>query len=459
MPETVHQPYDAGVSTDPDAAAHLRAALQEVVGAALVLDDQLRIVAFTDAAVEVLDVAPALGIPAPKLLCGHGEQRPLAEALAQGKAVQAEILRPTKQGAHRSVRVRASPIEVGNDKGYLLLLDDDLWRAESADAPVESWGIVTRDASMKQLLRDVRKVAASSASVLVRGETGSGKELIARAIHLASPRAEGPFRAINCAALPASLLESELFGHARGAFTGAVRDTPGHFKLADGGTLFLDEVAELPLEVQAKLLRVLQDKTVIPVGGNDPVPVDVRIVSATHRALRREVEEGRFRSDLLYRLRVIPLFLPTLRQRPADVELLAWHFLDERAAAEGGRTIKRITPGALAALTDYDWPGNVRELQNVIEYANVMGEGPVLAESDLPPEVRGEERGARVTRPDSELTALRAELPPEARRYLTALERSGGHMGRAAQSLGISRTTLWRKLKKHGLDRETLAEG
>ena len=195
----------------------------------------------------------------------------------------------------------------------------------------------------------------------------------------------------------------------------------------------------------------------IPVGGN--VRVDVRIVSATHRALRREVEEGRLRSDLLYRLRVIPLFLPTLRQRPADVELLAWLFLEERAAAEGGRTIKRITPGALAALTDYDWPGNVRELQNVIEYANVMGEGPVLAESDLPPEVRGEERGARVTRPDSELTALRAELPPEARRYLTALERSGGHMGRAAQSLGISRTTLWRKLKKHGLDRETLAEG
>jgi len=443
----------------PDPVPHLRAALREVVGAALVLDAQLRIVAFTDEAVGVLDVTPELGVPAPKLLCGHGEQRPLAEALAQGQAVTAEILRPTKDGAHRSVRVRASPIAVGDGQGFLLLLDDDLWQAERADAPIESWGIVTRDAGMKQLLRDVRKVAGSSASVLVRGETGSGKELIARAIHLASARADGPFRAINCAALPASILESELFGHARGAFTGAVRDAPGHFKLADGGTLFLDEVAELPLEVQAKLLRVLQDKTVIPVGGADPVPVDVRIVSATHRALRREVEEGRFRADLLYRLRVIPLFLPTLRQRPADVELLAWHFLEQRAAEEGGRAIQRITPGALAALTDYDWPGNVRELQNVIEYATVMGEGPVLAESDLPPEVRGEERGPRVTRPDPGLTALRAELPPEARRYLTALERSGGHMGRAAQSLGISRTTLWRKLKKHGLDRDTLEAG
>jgi transcriptional regulator with PAS, ATPase and Fis domain len=445
-----------------EAARHLRAALQEVAGAAIVLDEQLRIVAFTPRAEELLEVTPERGVSAPKLLCGYGEERPVAEALAAGRAVTAEILRPTADGENRPIQVRASPIDVdGELTGWLLLLEADLWRADAVEGPIEAWGIVTRDAAMKQLLRDVRKVAQSTASVLVRGETGSGKELIAQAIHLASPRADGPFRAINCAALPPNLLESELFGHVRGAFTGAVRDAPGHFRLADGGTLFLDEVAELPLDMQAKLLRVLQERTVIPVGGRDSVPVDVRVVSATNRALRKEVEAGRFRSDLLYRLRVIPLYLPPLRERPDDVELLAWHFLEQRRAEEGGRAIKRITPGAVEALATYDWPGNVRELQNVIEYANVMGEGPVLTEADLPPEVRGEDqtKAPRVTTPDSELAALRAELPPEARRLLNALERSGGHMGRAAQSLGISRTTLWRKLKKHGLDRETLESG
>ena len=440
---------------------HLRIALQEVVGAALVLDEQLRVIEFTPEASELLGVAPEIGVSAPRLLCGHGKERPVAEALAEGRAVSAEILRPTPEGDNRAIQVRATPIDDEGGRVWLILLDVDLWHVDGVEGPVEAWGIVTRDQVMKQLLRDIAKVARSGASVLVRGETGSGKELVAQAIHLASLRSDGPFRAINCAALPPNLLESELFGHARGSFTGAVRDAPGHFRLADGGTLFLDEVAELPLEVQAKLLRVLQEKSVIPVGGRDPVPVDVRVVSATHRALRREVEAGRFRADLLYRLRVIPLFLPSLRERPDDVELLTWTFLGRREQEEGSRTIQRITPGAIDALTAYDWPGNVRELQNAIEYATVMGEGPVLTEADLPPEVRGAEsaRTARVTTLDPSLAALRAELPPDARRYLNALERSGGHMGRAAASLGISRTTLWRKLKKFGLDREALESG
>jgi transcriptional regulator with PAS, ATPase and Fis domain len=309
---------------------------------------------------------------------------------------------------------------------------------------------------MKQLLRDVKKVGESESYVLVRGETGSGKELIARAIHLASPRASGPFRAINCAALPAALLESVLFGHVRGAFTGAVRDEPGQFRLADGGTLFLDEVAELPLELQAKLLRVVQDRSVIPVGGRDPIPVDVRVVSATHRSLRREVQEGRFRSDLMYRLRVIPLFLPPLRDRPDDVPLLAERFVATFNRAPGAkRRVDRIAPGALRALEEHDWPGNVRELQNAIEYAFVMGEGPVLTEADLPPEVRSEEDlgeapGAAVNAPP----APRKDLPPEAQRIVTAIERAGGHHGRAAAALGMSRTTLWRRLKQHGLATE-----
>jgi transcriptional regulator with PAS, ATPase and Fis domain len=306
---------------------------------------------------------------------------------------------------------------------------------------------------MKRVLAEVRKVARSDVSVLVRGETGSGKELVARAIHLESDRAQGPFRAINCAALPAQLLESELFGHVRGAFTGAVRDAEGHLRLASGGTLFLDEVAEIPLELQAKLLRVVQDRLVLPVGGREPVAVDVRFVAATHRALRQEVEAGRFRADLMYRLRVVPIFLPALRQRPDDVALLSRHFVDLRNTAGASRRIERISDSALAALLAYDFPGNVRELQNSIEYAFVMGEGPVLNEADLPPELRGEEaQGSAVNLP----AASRARgQTAEARRILRALERAAGNRERAAKSLGISRVTLWRKLKALGLDAES----
>ena len=431
----------------------LTAALREVAGAALVLDRELRIAAFTEEAADLLGGPPELGVSAPKVLCGHGEQRPVAEALAAGRAVTAEILRPDEQGRNMPILVRATPLgDPGDVPGWLLLLELDPERRPDGRA-VETFGIVTRDARMKQLLRDVRKVAQSQASVLVRGESGTGKELIARAIHSASTRAAGPFRALNCAALPANLLESELFGHAKGSFTGAVRDAPGHFRLADGGTLFLDEVAELPPEVQAKLLRVLQEHAVLPVGGTEPIPVDVRIVSATHRALRREAREGRFRSDLLYRLRVIPLYLPALRERPEDVALLAHRFLEEFRGDDTGH----IAPGALEALVAYDWPGNVRELQNAIEYGTVMGNGKVMTLADLPPEVRGEEPGApTATVPDSRSEALAENLSADGRRLVNALERNGGHMGRAAASLGISRTTLWRRLKRLGIDRDAI---
>src|SRR5690606_20670929 len=250
---------------------------------------------------------------------------------------------------------------------------------------VEFQGMLTCSPAMLQVFRLVERVAQGDETVLVRGETGAGKELVARAIHDLSRRRNGPFHAINCAALPKNLLESELFGHVRGAFTGAVRDRPGHFQLAEGGTLFLDEVAELPLELQAKLLRVLETRTVMPVGGRDPIPVDVRLVSATHRSLRLEVEAGRFRSDLMYRIRVIPIFLPPLRDRPEDVLLLSRRFIEE-GNARSPRRIEEISPEALALLQGHDWPGNVRELQNVIRYAFVIGEGPRLLPTDLPPE-------------------------------------------------------------------------
>jgi transcriptional regulator with PAS, ATPase and Fis domain len=389
-----------------------------------------------------------LGTAAPKLLCGQSDERPVAEALAQGKPVSADVSRPSSDGDGRLVHVRAVPLLVqGQTRGWLLSLSADPWEGQEFGDAIQLHGIWTRDPQMKALLRDLARVARREVTVLVRGETGTGKELVARAIHLESPRARGPFVAINCAALPPQLLESELFGHVRGSFTGAIKDSPGLFRRADGGTILLDEIGELPLELQAKLLRVLQDKSVIPVGGSAPVPVDVRIVSATHRSLRDAVEDGDFRADLMYRIRVVPLFIPPLAERKGDIILLAEKFI-EQASVRGEREIRGISPGGRRMLEQYDWPGNVRELQNAIEYAFAMGEGPILTESDLPPEVRGEATGPTLrNRPAREPSASSSE----AERISVALERAAGHRGRAAQSLGMSRATLWRKMKEHGL--------
>ena len=250
--------------------------------------------------------------------------------------------------------------------------------------------------------------------------------------------------------MPAALLESELFGHVRGAFTGAVRDNLGQFRLATGGTLLLDEIGELPLELQAKLLRVLETHTVLPVGANDPVQVDVRIVAATNRPLRGEVQAGRFRADLMYRLRVIPVFLPPLRARQSDVPLLAEQMLAE-LNAKSPRNVVRISPSAFAALQRYPWPGNVRELRNVLEYAFVVGDGPVLEVTHLPPEIATPDR----TVDGEPLLAVEARaaatLPPEAQRVARALERASGNKARAAKALGVSRVTLWRRMKNLGL--------
>jgi PAS domain S-box-containing protein len=304
-------------------------------------------------------------------------------------------------------------------------------------------GLVTRDVAMKQALQIVRNVAATEATVLIRGESGTGKELVARALHEESPRRARPFLAINCAALSPSLLESELFGHVRGAFTGAVKDHAGLFKRADGGTLFLDEVAELPLELQAKLLRALQEKTFIPVGADRPTGVDVRIVAATHRSLREAVKAGRFREDLMYRLRVVPIFLPPLRARRDDIDLLLRQGID-RHNRKGPRHITRIEPEALRLLLDYRWPGNVRELQNVVEYAFAVGRGDTLGPDDLPPEFR---EAADHPEPGDEPIAA----ADEATRIREALRRAQGRIDDAARLLDMSRATFWRKRKKYGL--------
>lgn len=313
---------------------------------------------------------------------------------------------------------------------------------EPADAAgVASFhGMLSRDPSLRHTFSLIRNIAQSDASVLVRGESGTGKELVARAIHEESSRAGRPFLAINCAALTPTLLDSELFGHVRGAFTGAVKDRAGLFQRADGGTLFLDEIAELPLDLQAKLLRVLQERSFIPVGGSQTVSVDVRIVAATHRSLREEVKAGRFREDLMYRLRVVPLFLPPLRERRQDIPLLLWHFIGQHNAL-GIRRVERIAPEAMRVFLDYGWPGNVRELKNIVEYAFAVGRGAELRLDELPPEFRE----APIPTP--------APPPPassEAERLRQALQQSGGRIDEAARLLGMSRATFWRKRKRLG---------
>ena len=420
------------------------AALDELAGAAVVLDDQLRIRAASTAASDVLGFDAPLGASASTVLCGDRPERPFAEALVAGTPFQAIIPRPRGHAGER-IRVRSVPLG-GEAKpaGWLVhlypLAGDD-------ETPVEFHGMWTCDARMKETFRIIRKIAPEDMTVLVRGESGTGKELAAHAIHALSSRKAGPFRAINCAALPANLLESELFGHVRGSFTGAIKDAPGHMQLAHGGTLFLDEVAELPLELQAKLLRVLETRSVLPVGASDPVPVDVRIVSATHRALRAEVEAGRFRADLMFRLRVIPIRLPPLRERPCDVQLITAKIIDE-LNARGRRQVERISPAAQAALERHTWPGNVRELRNVLAYAFAIGEGPILEAADLPPELTSSPLADEVTVEGPRDAGASSD---EARSIRDALARTGGNKERAAKLLGLSRVTLWRRMRALGL--------
>lgn len=306
-------------------------------------------------------------------------------------------------------------------------------------------GLLSRSPAMQAVFKIIQNAAETEATVLARGESGSGKELVARAIHNLSSRRNAPFLAINCAALSSSLLDSELFGHVRGAFTGAVKDHSGLFQRAHGGTLFLDEVAELPLELQAKLLRVIQERNYIPVGGDRSIDVDVRIVAATHRSLREEVKMGRFREDLMYRLRVVPIFIPPLRERREDISLLIWHFIQQHNVSSF-RKIEKIDPQAMRTLLDYAWPGNVRELHNVVEYAFAVGRGTTLRWSELPPEFR-EPRSA----PPQAVQHSPLSAAEESAAIRQALEQSNGMVSQAARLLGMSRATFWRKRKIYGI--------
>ena len=339
-------------------------------------------------------------------------------------------------------------------------------RTVAVSRPTPSERLVGRSESLLEVFKTIGRVSRSDVSVLITGESGTGKELVARAIHAASPRADGAFIAVNGAAIPRELLESELFGHERGAFTGAIEARPGRFREASGGTLFLDEIGDMPFELQAKLLRVLQSSEVTSVGGRRPEHVDVRIVAATHRDLDAEVKTGRFREDLLYRLRVVPIHLPPLRERTEDIPTLAQHFV-ARYAGDLGTGPRFLAETALQQLAVYPWPGNVRELENAIKRALVLAAGEVLTPDDFrfleapaaasPAHATLEELVAQEAR--SELGAgeprdLHAQLMARAERpLLTAvLAHTGGNQIRAAALLGINRNTLRKKIVELGIE-------
>ena len=312
----------------------------------------------------------------------------------------------------------------------------------------ESDGIVGSSPALRTLLDEVRIVAPTGSTVLIAGETGTGKELIAHAIHIRSERRDRPFVKVNCAAIPAELLESELFGHERGAFTGAVAQRIGRFEAADGGTLFLDEIGDMPLQLQTKLLRVLQEQEFERVGGNRTITVDVRIVAATNRDLKAMVEENKFRADLYYRLAVFPMSVPPLRERREDIPVLTRYFV-RKHSKRMGRTIESIPAYAMEELTTYDWPGNIRELQNVIERSVVLTNGPVLHVAL--PELDGKPAPVALHVRASNVTELSERV-----RILQVLKETKGMVGGpggAAARLGLKRTTLQSRMRKYNIAR------
>jgi len=307
--------------------------------------------------------------------------------------------------------------------------------------------IIGTSDEMAKVFKMVDRVAESDATILIQGESGTGKELIAREIHYRSKRANGPFVSINCGAIPRDLLESNLFGHVKGSFTGAVRDSAGLFQVAEGGTFFLDEIGDMPHATQVKLLRALQEREIIPVGGTQAVKIDCRLVAATNAELEKEVAEGRFRADLFYRLNVIPIRLPSLRQRREDIPLLVDHFL-KRHVSNGVE--KTISKDALEVLMKYDWPGNVRELENVMERVLILDDSGCVESEDLPDNIRfgHQQRGSLVI--DSPTMTLE-ELEKEY--IMKVLQHTAGQKKRASELLGINASTLYRKLIAYGLER------
>lgn len=318
----------------------------------------------------------------------------------------------------------------------------------STESAATSW-VVTEDPKLQEILRTLAKVAKTTISILITGESGTGKEVFARACHELSPRKEGPFVAVNCGAIPENLLESELFGHEKGSFTGATQSRPGKFEVADGGTLFLDEVAELPLELQVKLLRVLQDKIVERVGGRVGKKLDVRIVAATNRDLKEQMAKGYFREDLYYRLGVMNFHLPPLRERGGDVLVLARYFLNRFREMHGKQNLVDFSQGSYTMIQKYSWPGNIRELENRVQRAVIIAGGKWISQEDLDISLEAEpEKSAGIS--PGNLQDARADA--EKRMLCDALEQARGNISQVARAIGTSRPTVHAMIKKYGLN-------
>jgi DNA-binding NtrC family response regulator len=383
-----------------------------------------------------------------------GAEGTLRRALAAGERREGWGASLRHDDAARLLSLSAAPV-TGVDSplcdprvAYLIVVRSGEDAGAAGAVPALFSGMVASSKAMLDVFRLVQHLAESDATVLITGESGTGKELVARALHDNSPRRTGPFVAVNCGAIPSELLESELFGHVRGAFTGAVRDRAGRFELANGGALFLDEVGDLPLPLQVKLLRVLQERTFERVGDGHTRRTDARILAATNRDLKREVAEGRFREDLLYRLRVVPIVLAPLRERREDIEPLAHHLL-ARVTARQGRS-QRLAPDALRALLDYSWPGNARELENALERALLLASGDEIQVADLPAGSEGKGREVEAERPERGLLAAALEKQMSLRELSDLytdriLDLVHGNKVRAARILGINRRTLYRR--------------
>ncbi|MFH2220270.1 MAG: sigma 54-interacting transcriptional regulator [Pseudomonadota bacterium] len=398
-----------------------------------------------------------LGTPCASIFGGDATEdlTLLMESIADGKPRtnrQGEMT--TREG--ETIPIRADYLPLQNEQGKIiggLATLQDLTLAQQLDQVISDRytlkNMVGKDPSMQKIFEMARVVAASDATLLIEGPTGTGKDLLAKVIHSSSKRAEKPFVKVNCAALPENLLESEMFGYAKGAFTGANHNRPGRFQEADGGTIFLDEIGDVPLSLQAKLLRVLEDKEFYPLGSRKTVKVDVRIISATNRGLEKLVEKRLFREDLFYRLNVLRIELPLLKDRRADLPLLIRHIM-RRLCAVQATLPQGISEWAMEALLSYDYPGNVRELENILEHALIVSQCGVIEPRHLPDYLQNRLASPLEAQPAEEASAEGSTLP-ERSKIVLLLRQHNGHREKTAQALGINRSTLWRKMKRYGL--------
>ena len=431
---------------------NLETIFNSVTDGILAVDARHRVVNLNRAAQEMTGWRreEAVGAPCSTVLqkADGSDRCELANAVRGGKMLQdygIEIRRT--DGEVRALQATTHMLqgEVGDPQGVVAIFRD-MTELQHLRTALQGRGkferLVGKNHRMQETYQLIEDIGESDATVLILGESGTGKELVAEAIHSRSHRRKGPFVKVNCSALSEGLLESELFGHVKGAFTGAIRDKAGRFELADGGTIFLDEIGDISQAVQVRLLRGLQEREYERVGGTETLKADVRVIAATHRDLKQRMAEGLFREDLYYRLYVVPMELPPLRERKEDLPLLVDHFV-QKFRQQTGKSISEVSPEGKALLMDYDWPGNVRELENAVEHAFVKCHGETIEIEDLPlglvREVRGE-GGVELKNTMS-----------EKERIVTVLEQTGWNRSRAARMLGMHRTTIWRKMKEFGI--------